>query len=246
MALTSTLFTGLSGLTVNETRLNVTGNNIANVNTVAFKASRALVKPQFYVTDSGGTPADDTFGGSNPSQRGLGASVAAIEKDFSPGSIEPTGKPTDMAIEGDGFFVVQGKDQKFTRDGSFNLNEANQLVTTSGDFVQGYGVDADQNIQVGQLQKIEIPLGTLTQAEATEEASFQGNLNADGLVATGASILDSGPLTTATSTLPDDNTLLVDLRDPADLATPLFAASTLTLAGKRGGRNLPSLDFAIT
>jgi flagellar basal body rod protein FlgG len=69
MALTSTLFTGLSGLNVNQTRLNVVGNNIANVNTVAFKASRALFKPQFYVTDSGGTPADDTFGGSNPSQR---------------------------------------------------------------------------------------------------------------------------------------------------------------------------------
>src|SRR3954469_24135154 len=121
MALTSTLFTGLSGLDVNQTRLNVVGNNIANVNTVAFKASRALFKPQFYVTDSGGTPADDTFGGSNPSQRGLGAVVATIEKDFSGGSIEPTGKPTDFAIEGDGFFVVQGKDQKFTRDGSFNL-----------------------------------------------------------------------------------------------------------------------------
>jgi flagellar hook protein FlgE len=247
MALTSTLFTGLSGLAVNETRLNVTGNNIANVNTVAFKGSRALIKPQFYVTDSGGTPADDTFGGSNPSQRGLGAVVAAIEKDFSPGSIEPTGKPTDLAIEGDGFFVVQGKDQKFTRDGSFNMNEANQLVTTSGDFVQGYGVDADQNIQLGQLQNITIPLGTLTQAEATEQATFQGNLNADGLLASGASILNSGPLINVDGITPPANaTPLVDLRTPGDLATPLFAAGTLTLAGKRGGRNLPELNFDIT
>jgi flagellar hook protein FlgE len=246
MALTSTLFTGLSGLNVNQTRLNVVGNNIANVNTVAFKASRALFKPQFYVTDSGGTPADDTFGGSNPSQRGLGAVVATIEKDFSAGSIEPTGKPTDLAIEGDGFFVVQGKDQKFTRDGSFNLNEANQLVTTSGDFVQGYGVDVDQNVQVGQLQNITIPLGSLTQAEATEKATFQGNLNANGAIATGASILDSGPLTTDLGALPDATTPLVNLRDPADLATPLFAPSTLTLAGKRGGRNLSPLTFDIT
>src|SRR5215218_1862110 len=163
MALTSTLYTGLSGLDVNQTRLGVVGNNIANVNTVAFKASRALFKPQFYVTDSSGTPADGDFGGSNPSQRGLGAVVATIEKDFGAGSIEPTGKPTDLAIEGDGFFVVQGTDQKYTRDGSFNLNEASQLVTTDGAFVQGYGVDADENVQLGQLQDITIPIGTLAQ-----------------------------------------------------------------------------------
>src|SRR5580765_8341520 len=110
MALTSTLFTGLSGLDVNQVRLNVVGNNIANVNTVAFKASRALFKPQFYVSDSGGSPPSADFGGANPSQRGLGAAVAAIEKNFDPGSIEPTGKNTDMAIDGPGFFIVQGPD----------------------------------------------------------------------------------------------------------------------------------------
>src|SRR5437660_3215250 len=100
MALSSTLFTGLSGLDVNQQRLNVVGNNIANVNTVAFKSSRALFKPQFYVTDGAGTPPSDSFGGTNPNQRGLGASVAAIDKDWSPGSIEPTGHPTDLAIDG--------------------------------------------------------------------------------------------------------------------------------------------------
>ena len=68
MALTSTLFTGLSGLDVNQTKLNVVGNNIANVNTVGFKASRALFKPQFYVTDSPGSPSTGEFGGENPSQ----------------------------------------------------------------------------------------------------------------------------------------------------------------------------------
>src|SRR6478609_3522497 len=105
MGLTSTLYTGLSGLNVNQTRMNVTGNNIANVNTVAFKGSRALFRPQFYVTDAGGAAPSATFGGTNPSQRGLGASVAAIQKDFSQGSLEATGKPTDLALEGAGFFV---------------------------------------------------------------------------------------------------------------------------------------------
>src|SRR4051812_20820687 len=149
MALTSALFTGLSGLDVNQTRLNVVGNNIANVNTVAFKSSRALFKPQFYVTDGAGTPPSSDFGGTNPNQRGLGASVAAIERDFTTGSIEPTGQPTDLALDGEGFFVVEGKDQRFTRDGSFTLNSSNQLVSSSGDFVQGYGTDAEGNISSG-------------------------------------------------------------------------------------------------
>src|SRR3954453_21082758 len=126
MALTSALFTGLSGLNVNQTRLNVVGNNIANANTVAFKARRALFKPQFYVTDSAGSPSSADFGGENPSQRGLGAVVASIEKDFSPGAIEPTGKATDLAIDGDGFFVTKSPDaQTYTRDGSFSLNSDN-------------------------------------------------------------------------------------------------------------------------
>ena len=115
------------------------------------------------------------------------ALVAAIEKDFTPGSIEPTGRSTDLAIDGDGFFIVQGKEQKFTRDGSFTLNQANQLVTTAGDFVQGFGVDTNGNVVGGQPQNIQIPLGTLTKAKATTTASFQGNLNANGATSIGAS-----------------------------------------------------------
>src|SRR4051812_27866154 len=141
MALTTALFTGLSGLDVNQTRLAVVGNNIANANTVAFKSSRALFKPQFYVTDSAGTSPSSDFGGTNPNQRGLGAQVSSIDRDFSAGSIEPTGKSTDMAIDGEGFFIVQGSEQRFTRDGAFNLNSSNQLVTASGEFVQGYSSD---------------------------------------------------------------------------------------------------------
>src|SRR3954470_24295604 len=119
MALTSALFTGLSGLDVNQTKLQVVGNNIAIVSTVAFKSSRALFKPQFYVTDSSGSPPNDEFGGTHPAPRGLGAMIGSIQKNFTPGAIETTGRNTDMAIEGDGFFIVQGTEQRFTRDGSF-------------------------------------------------------------------------------------------------------------------------------
>jgi flagellar hook protein FlgE len=247
MALTSTLFTGLSGIDVNQTRLHVVGNNIANVNTVAFKSSRALFKPQFYVTDSSGTPASSTFGGTNPSQRGLGAVVASIEKNWSAGSIEPTGKMTDLAIEGEGFFVVQGQEQMFTRDGSFQLNEANQLVTSGGAFVQGFGVDADGTLIAGQLQNVTIPLGALTRAQASETVEFKGNFNADGEVATGASVLNSIVLYDASGapgTLATAGTLLSDIRD-AGGASLFAAADTITLSGKRGGRDLPDLSYTI-
>ncbi len=250
MALTSALYTGLSGLDVNQTRLNVVGNNIANANTVAFKSSRALFKPQFYVTDAAGSPPSSEFGGTNPSQRGLGATISTIEKDFTTGSIESTGKDTNLAIDGDGFFIVQGTEQKFTRDGSFSLNSSNQLVTASGDFVQGFGVDDDHNIIPGTVQNVEIPLGQLTQAQQTENVKFTGNLNSNGPIGSGASILNSQALalkTGAVSATLDGTTLLTDL---ADLSTPgtalLSSGDAITLAGKKGGRTLPVSTFSVS
>src|SRR5262245_57975908 len=247
MGLTSALFTGLSGLDVNQTKLNVVGNNIANVNTVAFKASRALFKPQFYVTDSGGSPPGDEFGGSNPSQRGLGAAVAAIEKDWNNGAIEPTGKATDLAIEGDGFFVIQGAERRFTRDGSFGLNSANQLVTTSGDFVQGFAVDSDFNIVPGRLDNVTIPLGAMTSARATENAWLNGNLNASGDVAGGASILTSQPLVlVGGGGPPGTGDLLTDVASETDPLTGLFSVGqVLTLAGQKGGRDVAEATFTV-
>src|SRR5258708_3323543 len=121
MALTGALYTGVSGLAVNQTWLNVIGNNIANANTTAFKASRTQFKPQFYVTQAEGTAPTSSFGGSNPSQQGLGTLLASIEKNFSPGAIQTTGQATDMAIDGNGFFVVKGQAQQYTRDGAVSL-----------------------------------------------------------------------------------------------------------------------------
>jgi flagellar hook protein FlgE len=248
MALTNALFTGLSGLDVNQTRLSVVGNNIANANSVAFKSSRALFKPQFYVTDSAGTSPSSDFGGTNPNQRGLGATVAAIDRDFSTGSIEPTGKPTDMAIDGQGFFIVQGDDQRFTRDGSFSLNAANQLVTHSGEFVQGFTADDEGNVSAADLGKLVIPLGTATSARATSKVKLQGNLNSAGLVASGASILTSQPLTTVGGLAPPTAaTLLTDVANPTAPGTAVVTAGdTFHLAGRKGGRVQPARDFTVT
>ena len=168
MALSNTLFAGLSGLDVNQVKLNVVGNNIANVNTVAFKSSRAIFKPQFYVTDSGGSQPDAESGGTNPSQRGLGAVVDGVERNFAPGSTESTGRATDLAIDGDGFFVVKSDETQYTRDGAFTLNPNNQLVTASGDYVQGYGVDSNFKLIAGQLTNVTIPsINKITSTTAT-------------------------------------------------------------------------------
>jgi flagellar hook protein FlgE len=248
MALTSALFTGLSGLDVNQTKLQVVGNNIANANTVAFKSSSALFSSQFYVTDTPGGGPDGSFGGANPSQRGLGAQVATIEKDFTPGSIESTGKNTDLAIEGDGFFVVKGTEEKYTRDGSFSLNPLNQLVSSSGDYVQGFGVDSDFNVIAGSVGNITVPLGALTSAKETENASFKGNLNANGQVATGASILTSQPLTTLGGlAMPLPSDLLTNIAAASGTATALFSAGQVfTLDGKKGGRDVTPSTFVVT
>src|SRR5439155_7050427 len=209
-----------------------------------------LFKPQFYVTDSGGSPPGGDFGGTNPSQRGLGAVVASIQQDFTPGAIEPTGRTTDMAVDGEGFFVVQGpQEQRYTRDGSFSLNASNQLVTASGDFVQGFGVDADGNIAAGgRLQNITVPLGTTTTARATTQALMEGNLNANGPVGSGASILTSQVLTTVGGAAqPNAATLLTNVADASAPATPLMAAGDVfTLAGQKDGRTLPSATFTVT
>jgi flagellar hook protein FlgE len=245
--LSNTLFAGLSGMNVAQAKLNVVGNNIANANTVAFKSTRALITPQFYVTDSAGSqPAGDN-GGSNPIQRGLGAVVADLERNFQAGAIESTGKATDLAIDGDGFFIVQSDERKYTRDGTFKLNANNFLVTSSGDFVQGYGVDGNFNITTGQLGNLNVPLNVATIAQATTQVRMQGNLNASGDVASGASILTSQELTLlGGAAAPDAATTLVSLAAADDPAVPLFAVGeTYTLAGQKGGRALPEQTFTV-
>src|SRR5512140_513443 len=107
MGLTSALFTGLSGLNTSQFALDVIGDNIANLNTIGYKGSRTLFQTQFSRTLSAGTKPGAGQGGTNPMQVGLGSSVGAIQRSFTPGSIETTGVPSDLAIEGEGFFVLR-------------------------------------------------------------------------------------------------------------------------------------------
>jgi flagellar hook protein FlgE len=249
MSIAGSLYSGLSGLDVNQTSMNVVGNNIANANTTAFKASTVQFTPEAYVTAQAGTAPTTDFGGENPEQYGLGAQVGSINTDYSEGSIQQTGTDTDMAISGDGFFVVNStQGQQFTRDGAFSLNSSNQLVTAAGGFVQGYEADAQGNVITGSLGKITIPLGQSTSSAATQNVKFTGNLNGGGTVASGASILGTQDLTTVGgAAAPTAATLLTDLSSTSTPATPLMAVGEVfTLNGQQNSRNLPAATFTVT
>jgi flagellar hook protein FlgE len=184
MGLTTALYTGLTGLNANQFSVDTIGNNVANMNTTAFKASRATFENQFCVTLSAGSPPGTTTGGTNPMQIGLGTLLGSVQRLFTSGAIETTGVRSDMAIEGNGFFIVAKSDNKqaFTRDGSMKLDSKNNLVTQQGYYVQGFDVDQDFNIIPGTLTNLNIPVGTLSIAKATENASFDGNLDAGSAV----------------------------------------------------------------
>jgi len=190
MASTTALFTGLSGLNANARRLEVIGNNISNVNTTAFKSNRMIFAPTFNRNLSLGTAPSTATGGTNPGQVGLGVTIAGTQRNFNNGAISPTGINTDLAIDGDGFFIVQRNGQQFyTRAGEFQFNSQNELVTLAGDRVQGFAVDENFKLVEGQLVDLTVPIGTLTLAEATKNVNFSGNLRADGTVATTGSTI---------------------------------------------------------
>lgn len=246
MGLTTTFYSGLSGLNVNQTSLDVTGNNIANVNTTAFKGSRAMFESQFSMTSSLGSAPNETSGGSNPVQIGLGATMGSIQRDFTDGSIETTGVPTQMAIQGNGMFIVNRPDGQvaYTRDGSFSLNANAQLVTSDGAMVQGYTVDDNFEVIEGTLSSLTIPLGRVTRASSTTNTLFDGNLDASGDVGTTGAVLTSQALVdNATGLAATDATLMVNIRDGGN--APFANGDVLTLSPSKGGRNLADETFTI-
>jgi len=148
------LYSGVSGMRGFQTKLDVIGNNIANVNTVGFKAGRVMFKDILSQTVSGVSAPTDEKGGVNSKQIGLGVTVAAIDTLHTPGSAMTTNKPTDLRIDGDGFFAVSpaldGADGPYlTRAGNFELDSLNRLVNADGMFVlntEGTGVTLEGEV----------------------------------------------------------------------------------------------------
>ena len=206
MGLASTLNTALTGLTGAETTLDVVGNNLANANTVGFKASEAVFATQFLQTQGLGSGPTASSGGTNPRQTGLGAQVAEITPDFSQGTIEISSSPSDLAIQGDGFFIVEGNSGEalYTRNGIFQTNSENELVTITGQRLLGYGVDDNFQLRATELTSLEIPLGTAAVAQATRNVFLEGTFTPTGDLATTAEIIESQTLGDESFTLPAD------------------------------------------
>ncbi len=196
MGLASALSTALTGLNAAESSIDVSGNNLANASTIGFKASTPIFATQFSQTLSQGSGPQGDSGGTNPTQEGLGVQVAAITPDFSQGTLQTGGSPSDLAIQGDGFFILQGDTggQVYTRDGQFTTNSNNQLVSATGQLLLGYGVDNNFQLNTTELQPLAIPLGTTSVAQATQNVDFEGALPPTGAVATTAQIVQSSPL----------------------------------------------------
>lgn len=249
MGLTTAMYTGLTGMNANQNRIDVIGNNIANVNTTAFKASRALFQFQFSQLLSGGSTPNDTLGGTNPTQIGKGVVLAATQRDMNDGAIETTGITSDLAIQGGGMFIVQkpGGRQAYTRDGSFSVDAQNKLVSVDGYRVQGFGVDEQFNIIPSVLGDITVPLGSSTIANATQNAVMDGDLAANGTLATLGSRTESQALVDGGGAPATASTALADLREATSPAIPLFAAdSAITISGlTKGGRSMPSATFTV-
>ena len=248
MGLSTALSTALTGLDAAGTYIDVIGNNVANVNTTAFKKSRITFEAQFATTLANGSAPSAELGGTNPLQVGLGTSVSAIRKDYSNGSIEPTGVATDVAIDGPGFLIVDDAGtQRYTRKGDFTIDSNFNLVTTTGARVQGYGIDAEFNVVEGLLTDVFIPVGVQTIAQPTDEVRFAGNLNAGGEIATQGSVtsLDaiySDALATTPAVAGDALTGLFDAA-----GTPLFVlGDVITFSGAtKGGAEVGSATFEV-
>ena len=251
MGLTTALNTSLNGLTLNETAIEVLGNNIANAGTNGYKSSAVQFTTQLARTLSVGSSPQGTNGGTNPLQVGLGASTASVFRDFSQGAITSSTSPSDLAIEGAGFFVLKGsaEGQAYSRNGNFSLNSDSKLVNAQGLRVQGYGVDDGFNVVTTQLRDIEIPLGKLNVAQETTLADIEGALNTgeDAVVATQATILQSAeildgsgnPITQAKAA----TTLLTDLTVGG--ASPFVADESLNFTPRKGNADYDPQTFDI-
>lgn len=174
------MFTAISSLNLHQTYLDVISDNLANSNTTGFKSSRVVFQDQFaQVMSSGSAPAANT-GGINPTQVGLGVKLGYISPVFTQGMLQSTGRATDLAIQGDGFFVYRsGDEQRFSREGSLEIDSTGFLVNNStGMRIQGWmvpqnGLSVDTNQPISDMQ---VSLDS-TLAQATQNIQFGGNLD---------------------------------------------------------------------
>lgn len=175
------MYSGVSGLKVHQNQMDVIGNNISNVNTTGFKGSRVTFKEMLNQTLSGASSPQEGRGGTNPNQIGLGVQLGSIDTNMGQGSLQSTGKMTDMAIQGNGFFIVNdGSQNYYTRAGNIDFDEEGYLVNTAnGNRVQGWTADENGDFAGLNVDNMgDIDFDQTMDANATENIITDGNLDA--------------------------------------------------------------------
>lgn len=176
------LFSGVTGLQSHQIAMDVESNNIANVNTIGYKYSRANFSDLLAQTNQIATAPQGALGGKNAVQIGLGATVSSVTRIHSQGSIQNTDKNTDVAIQGDGFFIVSGdggNTYKYSRSGDFKFDAAGNFVDNNGFIVQGWLRDTTTGLvdSTAPIANIKIPPGLTTPANASTQVTLKANLS---------------------------------------------------------------------
>lgn len=237
------LYSGVSGLAANLTNLDVIGNNIANSNTTGFKSGRVTFNEMLTQTmKSASRPVAGGLGGTNPQQIGLGVTVGSIDTNFSQGNFQTTGKKSDLAIQGSGFFVLSdGASRVYTRAGIFGLDSNNVLVNPStGLRVQGVMADSAGNIGTGPFTDIVIDPGLVVPASPSTKVSLMGNLDAAS-DAKGTVLESTSFLISATG-----SDLLSEMTGEGGLPLGLNVGDTVNVNGRVGGTLIGAAGVLVT
>lgn len=221
MSLIKSLNSGVSGLRVFQTKMDVIGNNIANVETAGFKSSRvsfAEMMSERLGRSGGGDSAPQLS-----NQVGLGVRVASIDRDFSQGAMQSTGRATDLAIEGEGYFMVSDAgEQLMTRAGNFVFNKDGLLVDQGGRSVQGYVADRNGNVLGGgAAEDVRIDFENVLPPKKTDNVTLAGNLNAS--TSTAKVLQSQSGFTINGSPAPDNS----DINDLGQTLTALADGDTI-------------------
>ncbi len=197
------LFSGVSGLKSHQTRMDVIGNNIANINTVGFKSSRVTFSDMLSQTSSGASSPSDNLGGINPKQIGLGSNVASVDMIFTDGSAQATGKNTDVTINGNGLFVLMnGDNYYYSRDGAFEFDtNGNYVLPGSGLYVQGWNATEGLLNTNAVPENIVVKAGQTMGGTQTTTVDYSGNVNSASPIITAISYTSGGGTADPTAVL---------------------------------------------
>jgi flagellar hook protein FlgE len=185
VSLFSVMQTALTGMAAAEATLGVVADNLANARTDGFKARRIQLVTQTAQTVSQGEGPHGFSGGTNPQQIGAGVQVAGIASDFSQGSVALSSNPSDLALNGEGLFIVEGASggRLYTRQGALRVNAQQQLVTASGQRVLGYGVDDNFQLNTTELSPLDVPIGRSAAGAGGTAAPLTGyRIGGDGRI----------------------------------------------------------------